>query len=449
MKGEENARKREEAKGKNLAAKLEPNVQGVEAIEIDGDIDHGEIEGDIGEESANPMSALLASARARAAEFENASGGEDEMDENASEGAPPNIDSFNDFPTSHNQSHESSRRAYDKIFKGVLSSADIVLYVLDARDPNGTRSQEVERQIVAAEGGSKRLILILNKIDLIPQSVLQAWLAYLRRSFPTLPLRASHSAPNARTFDHKALTQKATSETLLRALKSYANDSQLKRSVTVGIIGYPNVGKSSVINVLCSRLSGSSSSSRSACPTGAEAGITTSLREVKLDNKLKLLDSPGIIFPSLSSSMDSETATKARLALLSALPPKQITDPVPAISLLLKRSSVLPSLLQTYDLPPLLSAPNGDLTTDFLVQVARKRGRLGKGGLPNLNSAAMSVLSDWRDGRIQSWMDVPPIRDEEQGEAQKQVVKEWSKEFKLDGLWGTGERDADEDMPDS
>lgn len=448
MKEEENARKREEARGKNLAAKSEPNVQGVEVIEVDGDIDHEEIEGDLGDESVNPMSALLASARARAAEFEDASGGEDEMDEDASESAPI-IDSFDDFATIHNQPQESSRRAYNKIFKDVLSSADIVLYVLDARDPNGTRSQEVERQIVAAEGGSKRLILILNKIDLIPQSVLQAWLAYLRRSFPTLPLRASHSAPNARTFDHKALTQKATSETLLRALKSYANDKQLKRSVTVGIIGYPNVGKSSVINVLCARLSGSSSSSRSACPTGAEAGITTSLREVKLDNKLKLLDSPGIVFPSLSSSVDSETATKAHLALLSALPPKQITDPVPAISLLLKRSSVLPSLLKTYDLPPLLSAPNGDLTTDFLVQVARKKGRLGRGGVPNLNSAAMSVLSDWRDGRIQGWVDVPPIREEEQGEDQKRVVKEWSKEFKLEGLWGNGERDADEDMPDS
>lgn len=449
MKEEEYTRKRAESKVKNQGVKAEPNVPEVDAIEIDGDVNHEEIEGGLGEESVNPMSALLASARARAAEFEDLAGGEDEMDEDTSESAPLIIDSFNDSATKHNQSHESSCRAYDKIFKDVLSSADIVLYVLDARDPNGTRSQEVERQIVAADGGSKRLILILNKIDLIPQSVLQAWLDYLRRAFPTLPLRASHSAPNARTFDHKALTQKATSETLLRALKSYAHDQQLKRSVTVGIIGYPNVGKSSVINVLCSRLNGSASSSRSACPTGAEAGITTSLREVKLDNKLKLLDSPGIVFPSSSSSTDCEATTKARLALLSALTPKQITDPIPAISLLLKRSSVLPSLLKTYDLPPLLSAPNGDLTTDFLVQVARKRGRLGKGGVPNLNSAAMSVLSDWRDGRIQGWMDVPPIREEEHDEYHKQVVKEWSKEFTLEGLWGSGEHDADENMPDS
>lgn len=413
----------------------------------DVDIEDEEMEGDVGSESANPMSALLASARARAAEYEDAPDeGEEEMDEDASEGGV-DID-HNDFAMSTcPQSHESSRRAYDKVFKSVLSSADIILYVLDARDPNGTRSREVERQIVAADAGSKRLILILNKIDLVPPPVLKAWLIHLRRSFPSFPLRASHPAPNARTFDHKALTQKATSETLLRALKSYAHAQQLKRSISVGVIGYPNVGKSSVINSLTSRLSGSSSS-RSACPTGAEAGITTSLREVKLNNKLKLLDSPGIVFPSSSSSsvVDGQAPTEAHLALLSALPPKQITDPVPAISLLLQRPAILPSLLKTYDIPALLSeGANGDQTTDFLVQVARKRGRLGKGGVPNLTSAAMSVLSDWRDGRIQGWVDAPSAQQQgRDGDGnlmgEKTVVGEWAREFKLEGLWGDDEK---------
>lgn len=94
---------------------------------------------------------------------------------------------------------------------------------------------------------------------------------------------------------------------------------------------------------------------------------------------------------------------------------------------------MLSSLLKTYEIPALLPSSDGDLTIDFLVQVARKRGRLGKGGVPNLNGAAMGVLSDWRDGRVQGWVEAPA--EQNSGDV-KTVVKEWAKEFKLEGLWG-------------
>ena len=397
------------------------------------------MEEDVLGNSSNPMAALLASARAQAAEYDGQSENEDEMDEGDSDDGV-DLDTTS-IPSNPSRSQDSSRHAFDKVFKTVLSSSDIVLYVLDARDPNGTRSREIEHQITAADAGSKRLILILNKIDLVPPAVLKAWLTYLRRYFPTLPLRASNPAPNARTWDHKALTVKGTSETLLRALKSYAQSKNLKRSTTVGIIGYPNVGKSSVINALTSRLN-SSRSKTAACPVGAEAGVTTSLREVKIDSKLKLLDSPGIVFPSETNSASiSSKNDEANLILLNALPPKQISDPIPAVTLLLSRLSVSPdtlaNLFKVYHIPALMPSGNGDTTTDFLVQVARKRGRLGKGGVPNIMSAAMTVVTDWRDGRIQGWVDAPK---EEAGE-RKEVVKEWAEEFKLDGLWGDGKRE--------
>jgi len=50
----------------------------------------------------------------------------------------------------------------------VVDAGDIILYVLDAQDPEGTRSCDVERQIMGADGSEKRLIPILNKIDLVP-----------------------------------------------------------------------------------------------------------------------------------------------------------------------------------------------------------------------------------------------------------------------------------------
>ena len=474
LKKEQFQRKREEAKVTKAAASADQKVlvpEDVESEDASSDLpDDEDMEEDMSNESANPMSALLASARARAAEYEKEP---DEYDDDMSEDdeieGGADATTVNSLPISGPQTLESSRRAFDKVFKSVLSTSDILLYVLDARDPNGTRSREIEREITAADAGSKRLILILNKIDLIPPSVLKAWLIYLRRYFPTLPLRANTSAPNARTFDHKALTVKGTSETLLRALKSYASSQQLKRSTTVGIVGYPNVGKSSVINALTSRLSRSSSSS-TACPVGAEAGVTTALREVKLDNKLKVLDSPGIVFPSSSSfpgkgnangeaypHLSPKQLTQANLTLLSALPPSAITDPIPAITLLLHRlsrsESTLQPLLDQYNLPPSTLVPsgaNGDVTTDFLIQVARKRGRLGKGGVPNLQSAAMGVLMDWRDGRIRGWVEPPGDAEvgEGAGAGSKVVVKEWAEEFKLEGLWGDDGAEEDEGMKD-
>ncbi|KAG6115328.1 hypothetical protein E4U14_000910 [Claviceps sp. LM454 group G7] len=472
---EKRMRKAAEAEKKRAMAKAAKTgavqvTDEVAMVDADaGEEDDGEDDMDVDEDidESNPMAALLASARAAAVKYEEDLADSDGMEDDSDD----DDDSHNGGGNEMSIGQASSRKTYDKVFKQVVEQADVVLYVLDARDPEGTRSREVERSIMAAAAGGKRLILVLNKVDLIPPKVLRDWLVYLRRYFPTLPLRASGAASNAHVFNHRDLTVQSTSATLFKALKSFAASRQLKRAVSVGVIGYPNVGKSSVINALLSRMSGKGSSGISkACPAGAEAGVTTSIRSVKIDSKLTLLDSPGVVFPSSSSiqsgglvNLKNATEAHAHLILLNAVPPKQIDDPVPAVTLLLRRLSSSPDLMRkltdVYDIPALLpNRADGDVTTDFLVQVARKRGRLGRGGVPNVNAAAMTVVTDWRDGRIQGWVEAPALAvgassegarqgggkvrnagEEDVMPDQKEIVTEWAAEFKLEGLWGDGD----------
>ena len=84
----------------------------------------------------------------------------------------------------------SNRRAYFKQLREVIKTADIILEVLDARDPEGCRARLVETSILAADA-NKKIILVLNKIDLVPRENVQQWLIALRKEFPTIAFKAS------------------------------------------------------------------------------------------------------------------------------------------------------------------------------------------------------------------------------------------------------------------
>jgi nuclear GTP-binding protein len=110
-------------------------------------------------------------------------------------------------------------------------------------------------------------------------------------------------------------------------------------------------------------------------------------------------------------------------------------DVRPAIDEILKRLSgagLLKELANVYGIPEITVSEYIDSTTEFLVQVARKRGRLGRGGVPLLDSAGKVVLNDWAMGKIKWWCE--PSVNTTSTTDEKTVVSEWAEAFDIDAL---------------
>jgi len=278
---------------------------------------------------------------------------------------------------------QQSRRAYLRELKKVVDTADVLLQVLDARDPIGSRIHKTMEEIILSKA-DKRMVLVLNKIDLVPKEVVGNWLTILRRSHPAIAIKASNirkgEEENATTS-----TNPVGMDGLLQLLKNYSRTGGMggktKTTICVGVIGYPNVGKSSIINAL--------KRSR-AVGVSPRPGFTTSMQEVVLDRNVRLLDSPGVVF-------DDRTAL-----LGNCVDPDSIEDPIPPVDALLKRCNPQ-SLIMTYNIP---AFPKGN-TMMFLAMVAKSYGRVLKGGIPDKIGAARAVLKDWNQGKI-PYYTVPP-----------------------------------------
>lgn len=277
----------------------------------------------------------------------------------------------------------------------MVDAADVILEVCDARDPLGTRCAEVS-SIIRECPGRKKHVLVLNKSDLIPRENLDKWLKYLRRFGPVIPFKASTQTQKQnigrRNFSKKK-TQNVQSSPcvganlLMSLLANYSRNKDMKTSIRVGIVGIPNVGKSSIINSL---------KRRRACQVGANPGITRTMQEVEIDSNIKIIDSPGIIFQRPKNESPDEF-----FALKNAQHINTVQDPFPLASDILKRATVM-YFCKLYDITEYRSPE------EFLAKKAIKMGKLIRGGVPDVRSAARSLIHDWNIGKIK-YCTQPPV----------------------------------------
>ncbi|PGH28016.1 hypothetical protein AJ80_00271 [Polytolypa hystricis UAMH7299] len=267
-----------------------------------------------------------------------------------------------------------SKRIWNELYK-VIDSSDVVIHVLDARDPEGTRCRSIEKYI-REEAPHKHLIFVLNKCDLVPTGVAAAWVRALSKEYPTLAFHASIT----NSFGKGSLIQ------LLRQFSSLHSD---RKQVSVGFIGYPNTGKSSIINTL---------RKKKVCTVAPIPGETKVWQYITLMKRIYLIDCPGVVPPN---SHDTEED----ILLRGVVRVENVENPEQYIPAVLKR--VQPRHIErTYEIK------NYTDSIDFLSILARKGGRLLKGAEPDLDGVAKMVINDFLRGKI-PWFTPPPFTETE------------------------------------
>lgn len=253
------------------------------------------------------------------------------------------------------------RVPFPKLARDVIKQSDIVLEILDARFIDKTRNRELEKEV---SKNGKKLIFVLNKADLISVSE-------LKRTYDLASLSPYVLFSTKTQLGHARLRN---------LIKIEAKRSKFKRG-QVGIIGYPNTGKSSLINVLA----GGSRAS-----TSSQAGHTKGIQKIRFSSDIILLDTPGVIDEHDVTS--ATTAANRKYAEINV----ERYDKVPHPDLVVQRlMEETPKIFDEF------YGVNSDGDVEILLETLGKKWKLlKKGGEIDLDRTARRIVKDWQEGKI-------------------------------------------------
>jgi len=252
------------------------------------------------------------------------------------------------------------RKKFPELLTKVVETSDIILQVLDSRFIEETRNREIE-SLIKRKG--KKILYVLNKSDLVKKEKLKG----LKEVIPYVLVSAT------KRNGGKELRDKI--KYLSRTIKSDTSER-----FSVGVIGYPNTGKSSIINLLIGKKS---------AKTGATAGFTKGLQKLKLTKDIVLVDSPGVIPIREYSSIDAEKISQH--AMIGARDYHKIKEPELTVSHLIKMRK---SLFEDFYKIKFKDAE------DLIEKLGKKKNILKKGGVVNEDKTARLIVKDWQEGKI-------------------------------------------------
>lgn len=238
----------------------------------------------------------------------------------------------------------------------VINKSHILLEVLDARFPKYCRIYKIEKYI---KDRKKYIILVLNKADLVPENIINKIYNEFSKEYPTVYVSSIYRKGSKK----------------LRSIIKRIGRNIDEDKIYVGVFGYPNTGKSSIINLLVGR---------KRAGTSPIPGFTKGIQYIRLSRKYYLIDSPGIV----------EIKNKYLGVIFGSYPPEKLEKPVIALKLLYEKLDKK-FFIETYKIRDF---------NDFKEFLLRLKERFNVKDSDWINKISFKILYDWQKGKLKGYI---------------------------------------------
>ncbi|CDW80860.1 gtp-binding protein- [Stylonychia lemnae] len=272
------------------------------------------------------------------------------------------------------------KKGYAKEVRKLVEQSDIVIEMLDARDPEGSRNHDLEKE---CQELNKKVVLVINKIDLVSDQNAQQWQKKLSKSHECILFKAPKKR-QSQDEDEEMKDEEQEDEIIgladiIKILKTHSKKvcvkEKLKDYILVGVIGQPNTGKSTLIRVL----------RKERAPDALKDGQKPNPKEIRLHKNIAILSTKGLVFP------DPEQYEK--YILRQAIKIEEIKDPIQPIQHLINKVEKQ-ELLRHFRIADFKDV------NELLGHIAKKKGHLQAGGKANMDQAARAIIREFLHGKI-------------------------------------------------
>ena len=264
-----------------------------------------------------------------------------------------------------------------------LKLVDIVIETLDSRIPISSQNPDI-----AELTKNKNKIIILNKSDLADKKENDMWVQYFKSKGQVAIIADCNSGFGINE------TLRAIEKMMVEVKDNFAEKGRVGRKIRAMVLGIPNVGKSSFINRVAKN---------SKLEVGNKPGVTKKKQWIRINDKVELLDTPGVLWPKFESNQVALNLSFTGTIKDEVLPQTEVAYQLLKFLLENYKTSIAERYKLTEEyLNQVLSKPEPENFNiyEIMQEIGKKRGCLVSGGEIDDEKTAKIILEDFRSGKI-------------------------------------------------